>query len=109
LREAAAGRLKARRYTHFLVHRTLSIKAAIAVEALATGYVVENNDAIARSVFCDSLTDGRDYPGSFVAINARWGKEVVFDFLKIGMADAAALDSDQDFALGYRRSFDGFD
>jgi hypothetical protein len=109
LREASAGRLKARTYAHFLVHRTLSIQAAIAEEALTAGYVVKNNDAIARRVFCDPIADSRDYTGSLVAVDARGRKEVVLDFLEIGVADAAALDPDQDFAAPDKRGFDGFD
>jgi hypothetical protein len=109
LREAATGWFIAGGYTHFLVHRTLSIEAAITVEAVTTRYVMENNDAITDSIFCDPIANRRNDAGSFVAVNAGGRKKVIFDLLEIGMANTAALDFNQDFARGKERSFDGFD
>jgi hypothetical protein len=109
LREAAASRFIASGYTHFLVHRTLSIEAAITVKAVTARYVMENNDAITESIFCDPIANGRNDARRFVAVDTRWGKKVVFDLLEIGMANATAVNFDQDFARGYARSVDGFD
>jgi hypothetical protein len=100
LREAAAGWFIASGYTHFLVHRTLSIEAAITVEAVTARYVMENNDAITESIFFDPIANGRNDAGSFVAVDAGWRKKVVFDLLEIGMANATAVNFDQDFARG---------
>jgi hypothetical protein len=55
------------------------------------------------------IADSRDYTRGLVAVDARGRKKVVLNLLKIGVADAATLDADQDFALSDERSFDGFD
>jgi hypothetical protein len=109
LRESPASRLIASRYTHPFVLRTLSIQAAIAVEAVATRYVVENDHAIARGIFRNPIADGCNDAGSFVAVDPRRREEVVLDFLQIGMTNAAALHSNQNFALRQRWRLDRFE
>jgi hypothetical protein len=109
LRETTAGRLVASGYTHSLVHRTLSIEAPIAVEALATRYVVENDHAIAWGVSRDSIANGCNDAGSLVAVDARWREKIVLDFFEIGMTNPAALNPDQNLVLLQRRSLDAFE
>ena len=51
LRKAAPGRLVSRRDADSLINRTLRIEAALAVETIAAGNMMKNDDAIARAEY----------------------------------------------------------
>jgi hypothetical protein len=76
----------------------LCINLAAAIKTFTARNVVEGYDAIAGPESGDSLADCGDYAGRLMSIDARRGEKVVFDFFEIGVADAAGLDTDENFA-----------
>ena len=56
---------------------------------------MKDNNAVARPVFRYAFAHMRDHPRGLMPVNAGRSEQVVFDFLQIGMADAAGLDANQ--------------
>ena len=98
LRKSAAGRLISRRYADLFINRALGVQFVAAVEAFQARNMVEDDHAVAGRVIADACADGCHHAGGFMAENARRGEQIVFDFLEIGVADAAAFHANQQLA-----------
>ena len=71
---------------------------------------MKNDHAIARHELAhDSFADGGDDARGFMAVDAGRRQKIVFDLLQIGVADATALDANQDLARADDGSFNGLD
>src|SRR5262249_53594184 len=74
-------------------------EALVAVEAFATGDVMEAHDAIAELEFFHAPPHGNDGTGEFVTANLRRLDIALKDFLDVGAADAAGSDFDEHFTI----------
>ena len=54
---------------------------------------MENDDTIAGLELCDAAADLGDNTRCLMPVNSRRGKQIVFDFLEIGVADATGFDA----------------
>jgi len=59
---------------------------------------VEDHDAVAGTVRAYALADGGDYAGGFVAEDARGGVGAGGDFLEVGAAHTAGVDTNEYFS-----------
>lgn len=58
---------------------------------------MESDHALARTVFRDLVADCNDGSSDFVPVYAWCGKQVVRDFLEVGMTNTTAFDTQQYF------------
>src|SRR5205823_1491038 len=91
---------------NFLVLPALRIDLTLAIEALLAGNMMERYHAIARREFRYPGAYPRHHPRRLVTIDARGLPPIVFDLFQIGMANAARLHANQDFAGSDGRSRD---
>jgi hypothetical protein len=66
---------------------------------------VEDDDSVARLKFRDAAADFRNDPRRLMSVNSRRRQQIVFDFLEVGVADAARFDANEHLAradFGYR-------
>jgi hypothetical protein len=97
LSEPAPGRLEPGGDPDFLVYRTLRVYLTLAVEAASAGNVVKGYHPIAGFELGDAAADRSHHTRGFVSVYARRCQQVVFDLFQIGMADAAGLNTNEDF------------
>jgi hypothetical protein len=109
LRETASSRLKAGSEAHSLINGALGIELALAIKTFTAGNVVEGHDAVADFEPRYAGPSGSNHTRGFMAENAGRIEQIVLDFLKVCMANAACLDSYQDFAGADCRRWDFLD
>lgn len=98
LRETSASRLVTGGDADLLINRALSIKPMPAVETIQARNVMKDDDAIADGIAANAGADRGHHAGRLMAVDARRLEQIVFNLLKIGVADTAALDPDEQFA-----------
>jgi hypothetical protein len=99
LREASAGGLaETSGGADVLVELALCEGALAAVEALATGEVMEGHYAVADDEAAHAFADDRDGARHLMPIDAGSGVRTGVNLLEVGAADAAGVDPNQHFA-----------
>ena len=104
LRKTAARRFKPGRDADFLVNGTLRIKPPAAVKTIAARNMMERNHPISGSEASNARSSGSDNAGRLMPENSRCWEQIVFNLFEIRMANAAALDTNQQFARANLRS-----
>src|SRR5258708_6940530 len=78
-----------RGYADFRIRRTLGVSFPLAVEAGHAGDVVKPHDPVAHREVADAAAGFCHHAGSFMAVDARRGQQIVLDLLQVGVADPA--------------------
>jgi len=98
LGKSAAGRFEARGASHLLVGFALGKGLMPAVITAPTWDVMKHHDAVARVKAAHAAAGRGDYAGGLVAKDTRRGMRSGSDFLQVGAADAASVNTNQKFA-----------
>ncbi len=98
LRKTAAGRFKSRGHADLFVDRALRVQFTLAIETFRQGMWWKTTTRSPGAKRRTWLPSAHYNPGSLMSIDAWGGQKVVFDFLKVGMADSASFDANQHLA-----------